>query len=252
MNSRRPAPALAAGFSLVELMVALVVALVLLAGVLQILLSNRQSFQAQRAVADVQENARFVSFFVENVIAHAGFRSDLIAFERSIFPAEGHDGFQLAAGSVVAASADDDNGNDAVLVRFQSDGNFTDCNGNPVGSPDNPQVGYFSLTVSDNGILQCNGIGLTTEQSVARMSIRYGLDTDDDDAVDAYVDTLPQARQEKVRSLRVQILLRSEDNVLPADLARSFNIPNAPDIGSDDRRAYAMVDQTIALRNLLP
>lgn len=238
------------GFSLVELMVAMVVGLLLLAGVLQILLGNRESFEAQRALADVQEQGRLASFFMENVVAHAGHRVNLVAPGRFVFPAETVDGFALGGGAVVAAENNDANGNDAVHVRFQSDGNFTNCDGSQVDD-----IGDFSLAVSDDGELTCNAEPLTEEDSVARFNIRYGLDTDDDDAVDAYVDELNNAdTQQQVRSLRLQLLLRSRENVLPQGLARPFDFADGTTFTTpgNDRRAYEFIDQTIALRNLLP
>jgi type IV pilus assembly protein PilW len=244
-----------AGFSLVELMVALVVGLLLLAGVLQILLGNRESFEAQQGLADVQEQSRLVSFFVENVVAHAGHRVNLIAEDDFLFPAEQtDDGFPLARGSVVAGIDGGENGNDAVHVRFESDGNFTNCEGDAVGSPNDPSLGDFSLSVDDTGQLRCNGVPLTEADSVARFRVRYGLDTDEDNVVDAYVDLPSPSQQLQVRSLRLQLLLRSQENVLPSAVSRTFDFADEPAFTSpeSDRRVYQFVDQTVALRNLLP
>ncbi|MES1930387.1 type 4 fimbrial biogenesis protein PilW [Salinisphaera dokdonensis CL-ES53] len=257
MNTIRPRAN--AGFSLVELMVALVVGLLLLAGVLQILLGNRESFEAQRGLADVQEQGRLASFFIENVIAHAGHRVDLIADEEFLFSAENtDDGFTLVDGGVVSGiDSGEGEGDDAVHVRFESDGNFRDCTGAAVGTPDTPVVGNFSLSVDDTGILRCNGVPLTEEGSVARFRVRYGLDTDadKDNVVDAYVDALGNDdTQLDVRSLRLQLLLRSDENVLAQGFARDFEFADGSTFTStdDDRRAYQFIDQTVALRNLLP
>jgi type IV pilus assembly protein PilW len=244
------------GFSLVELMVALVVGLLLLAGVLQILLGNRESFNAQRAIADVQEQGRLATFFIENVVAHAGHRVNLIADDDFLFPARNtDDGFSLASESVVAGTNDPD-GNDGLHIRFESDGNFTGCDGAPVGTPTNPALGEFSFTVSANGALECNGTDLTDLDSVARLSIRYGLDTaGEDGVVDAYTDSIANADlQRDVKSLRIQLLLRSQDNVLPVGSARTFEFADGNNFttSADDRRAYQLIDQTVALRNLLP
>jgi len=245
-----------AGFSLVELMVALVVGLLLLAGVLQILLGNRESFEAQRGIADVQEQGRLVTFFMENVVAHAGHRVNLIADDDFLFSAEDtDDGFTLARGAVVTGLENDANGNDAVHVRFESDGNFSNCEGDPIGTPTDPEIGNFSLSVDDAGELRCNDVPLTEQDSVARFSVRYGLDTDEDNVVDAYVDLPSAAQQTDVRSLRLQLLLRSRKNVLPSGAAREYEFAdNDPPFTTpdNDRRVYQFVDQTVALRNLLP
>ncbi len=63
----------AAGFGLVEIMVALVLGLILIAGVLQIFIANRQSFATNEALGKVQENGRFALAFLTEEIRLAGF-----------------------------------------------------------------------------------------------------------------------------------------------------------------------------------
>lgn len=62
------------GFSLVELMVAMVLGLILIAGVMQVLLSNKQLFDSNIGVARMQENARFVLAEVAKDLRMAGYR----------------------------------------------------------------------------------------------------------------------------------------------------------------------------------
>lgn len=50
----------AAGFSLVELMIALVLGFIVVAGLIQVLLANRKSFQIQQSNNYLQQNVRFV------------------------------------------------------------------------------------------------------------------------------------------------------------------------------------------------
>ncbi len=57
-----------AGFGLVEILVALVLGLILIAGVLQIFIANRQSFATNEALGKVQENGRFaLTFLTEDI-----------------------------------------------------------------------------------------------------------------------------------------------------------------------------------------
>ncbi|MFC1748855.1 PilW family protein [Pseudomonadota bacterium] len=56
------------GFSLVEMMVAITISLILLAGVLQIFMSSKQANRMQEAMSRLQENGRFaVQFIVRDV-----------------------------------------------------------------------------------------------------------------------------------------------------------------------------------------
>lgn len=61
------------GLSLVELMVALVLGLLLSAGVITIFISAKQDYQVQDAVSQVQENGRFSLEFLANDIRMAGY-----------------------------------------------------------------------------------------------------------------------------------------------------------------------------------
>lgn len=62
-----------AGLSLVELMVALVLGLLISAGVVTIFISAKQDYQVQDAVSQVQENGRFSLEFLANDIRMAGY-----------------------------------------------------------------------------------------------------------------------------------------------------------------------------------
>lgn len=61
------------GLSLVELMVALTVGVILLAGVVSVFLSSRQSYGINNAVAQVQESGRFALHFLQNDTRMAGY-----------------------------------------------------------------------------------------------------------------------------------------------------------------------------------
>ncbi|MFN4262570.1 MAG: PilW family protein [Thioalkalivibrionaceae bacterium] len=70
---RTQAALLDRGVTLVELLVAIVVSLVLLAGVLAVFVATQQSSRTQAAVVSVQESARFISERVSRDIRQAGF-----------------------------------------------------------------------------------------------------------------------------------------------------------------------------------
>ncbi|MGA9854741.1 MAG: PilW family protein [Gammaproteobacteria bacterium] len=62
-----------AGMSLIELMIAMVVGLILMAGVLSIFISSRQSYGVNSGVAQVQENGRFALYFIKHTARMAGY-----------------------------------------------------------------------------------------------------------------------------------------------------------------------------------
>ncbi|HEC74644.1 MAG TPA: prepilin-type N-terminal cleavage/methylation domain-containing protein [Methylophaga aminisulfidivorans] len=62
------------GFSLVELMVALVIGLVLIAGVIELFTSTRQTYRIQDMKARMQEDGRYAMHHISTVISKAGYR----------------------------------------------------------------------------------------------------------------------------------------------------------------------------------
>ncbi len=62
------------GFSLVELLVALVLGLFVVAGVIQVYVSNKQAYRVNDAMERIQENARFAMHFLTRDIRMAGYR----------------------------------------------------------------------------------------------------------------------------------------------------------------------------------
>jgi type IV pilus assembly protein PilW len=65
-------PSRAAGISLVEVMIAMVIGLVLMLGVIQVFSASREASQLAQGVARVQENARFALEFLQRDIRMAG------------------------------------------------------------------------------------------------------------------------------------------------------------------------------------
>lgn len=71
-------PGIQQGFTLIEMMVALFLGGVLLAGVLQIFSNSKKTYKTQEALARVQENGRFAMFFLTQDIRQAGYRGDCV------------------------------------------------------------------------------------------------------------------------------------------------------------------------------
>lgn len=68
---RTPGPA--AGFTLIELMVAMLLGLVVIAGVSSVFLANQRTYRTNRALGDVQDNARMSFELMARDIRNAGF-----------------------------------------------------------------------------------------------------------------------------------------------------------------------------------
>lgn len=72
------------GLTLVEIMIAITLSLVLLAGIIQVFLSTRQSYNIQQALSRVQENARLVTDVMLRDITSSGYMGCLGASDNVI------------------------------------------------------------------------------------------------------------------------------------------------------------------------
>lgn len=101
------------GFSLMEIMIALTIGLILIAGTAQMFLSSKESFNIQEGIGNMQETGRTAMFFLQRDIRMAGFPRR-----------EGPPAFNAAGTLNGAAGAPDQ-----IRVQFQS---RSDCLGQRV------------------------------------------------------------------------------------------------------------------------
>lgn len=288
------------GFSLIELMVAMVVSLILMLSIASLLLANKESSSAEDQLATLQQNTRLARFVLENAVAHAGYVTDLTTSPQHAFP-KGFVSDALDADRVQRNDANRyDNDSDSITIRFTTDHEINNCLG---ATPDNgsngtgstsgsgtPITAHYELYVDAEHELQCtiyeqpdskDDIKHTEPlvSNVVLMQVRYGLDSTPNDTnygIDQYTTTLDADNRDQVRSVRIQLVLSSKDKVrtqpLPHASKHGFNIAGytqafipgqvfTPDAASGATanalpnaayHAYVMVDQVIALRNLLP
>lgn len=109
------------GFTLVELMVAMVISLLLLGGVAQVFIANQQSYRLLEASSNVQESGRFSMQFLVKDIRMAGFmgcaRLGAVTLNNNVNPASA----QISADTQnTLAAFDGTNG----LIGYTYDGSF--------------------------------------------------------------------------------------------------------------------------------
>lgn len=114
------------GFSMVELMVAITISLLLLAGVIQIFLASRQTYTLQDGMARLQENARYALGRISNEISASGYLGCMESFNQDsisnnlVNQLNGYD----YANPISAANDTGTDGTDILYVRFGSSGNI--------------------------------------------------------------------------------------------------------------------------------
>ncbi|MGJ8668639.1 MAG: PilW family protein [Oceanococcus sp.] len=199
------------GLSLVELMVALVLSTVVIAGVVQIFLSGQQSYRLQRGLGMVQDNGRLAVFFLQRGLRQAGIPRQSGFTGAGLWQLKSPMVFvSLPDASTNPATRDGDNPTDPdfVTIMYQS---ATNClgqqtNGYPVAqrmeipagsgnffardqyfigpsragavSADNPLSLRCRSLGSDN--LQVGGSSLALVDGIDNLQIVYGLDTFND------------------------------------------------------------------------
>lgn len=260
------------GFSLVEIMVALSISLLLLAGVLQIFLSSKQAYRAQENLSRVQENDRFAVDYLGRYLRLAGYRANLDKTAAERFP----------SGSESLNGADNDSdssntiadGSDTITVRFEGDGTtaMRDCLGSIIQTN---EIATNVFRISTSNELTCttpagqktcsaptSGVGVcinpatqasarteTIVEGVENMQVLYGEDTDGNGVANRYVTRANVSNIDNVVTIRISLLLRTmEDNIADTPVSYTYN---GATVNPGDRRLRRIATTTIALRNRL-
>jgi type IV pilus assembly protein PilW len=183
-----------AGFSLIELSIAVLIALFLLGGLVTLVMGTRRTSTTQTAQSQLQDNQRIAMTVIGNVVQKAGYFPDPVGQQLSSFLAETFSGVTMAAGQVLGGTFNATANGDNFVVRFfapGSDPNKTiiDCAGqsNPAASSAPNSIWYTNefqvVTVGTTPWLQClsrtSGAGTTLTvnliPNVTNMVVMYGV-----------------------------------------------------------------------------
>lgn len=190
---------LSSGLTLIELMVALTIALFLIAGMVTILENIHTTYTNERELASLENNERLAMTLMTDVVQSAGYFPDPMSNSAGVaLPASNN--FPSNPGSPSLIGATNANGNDQFVVRFAAGAGNTslmNCMGqtNSGAGEVSPYIDWESaFAVDGNGDLTCqvtNGAtnaagsvvtlvtGLATGQNgePAGMTVLYGVDT---------------------------------------------------------------------------
>jgi type IV pilus assembly protein PilW len=190
----------AAGFTLVELMVSIAIALFMVAAVLSIYLTMKSTFVSQDDLAELQDSERLVLTMFSKTVQSAGyFVLPLANTEASALPAatvtraDGSSASFTVGQSIVGSGDGSGTGadSDTVAVRYQtaSGDGLMNCQGaaNTSGSA-TVWVNAFAVNASNE--LTCTvgtGAAVPLVGNVGKLSVLYGVDTDGDGNMDSYL-----------------------------------------------------------------
>lgn len=210
------------GVGLVEIMIALTVALFLLFGLSSIFITTRATYKSQNSLAGLQDNERLAMTLLGSIIQSAGyFPYPSVANRNTALPAATGPGplsVSFAAGQSISGGTV--GGNDSVVVRYMTapgDTIFNCMGGTNTGATNT--VYYNTFTLSGN-TLYCSVNGATAQPLVSGVSgitVLYGVDAGGSGSASAY---LPEATVtstsswDKVKS--VQVTLNFVNPLVPA------------------------------------
>ena len=233
------------GMTLIEIMVALVISLFLLAGLLQMFIATRQSSRIQENLSRIQENGRFGIEYINRVVRQAGYRSRASILNGEAFKQK----FNIDR--VGGTNNDGTNNSDKIIVRFEGEnagqGEVRNCLNQPITSP---AISIDTLSIDNNNNLQCQSVtpvGATPQpilENLEDMQILYG---ERKGSNLAYVPAANVQNWDNVFSVRISLLLRTAENNL-VEAPQPYTI-NGVTTTPTDRRLRRVFTTTVALRN---
>lgn len=231
------------GFTLVEIMVAIAIGLLMLAGILQITAASKESSRLQRNMGFVQENIRTTVEILGRDIRNAGYYQDDNPDARIL----------TAPVAIITDTTSDGSGanNDEITVTYESN---TDCLGQDTPTIDGNQFAVNHYFISDERLM-CRGNGNAAAQplvdGVESMQILYGENTDGDPrSANRYVGP-DEADLNNVVSVRIALRFHSREGVRQGIDNNQYALLDADpfDPADGDRRLRREVTTTISLRN---
>lgn len=252
-----------AGFSLVELMVAMLVGLFILAGVTTIFMNSRDSDSLREGMSEVANSGRIAMGLLATDIARAGFTESPL----------------LDIPTFLIAADQDSTGSDQIIASYESD---TDCLGNatPVAKPRVAQNKYF-LKLQDGSTdptkehpsskanpdanlwqLYCEGNGSPGNpqplvEGVENMQFLYGIDEDSNGVAEHFETATTVTAQdawERVVAVRIGILAYSGEKALRGKDQdnHSYAVLNESiDPVNGDKRLRQVLVKTVPVRNII-
>jgi type IV pilus assembly protein PilW len=246
------------GFTIVELMVGLTLAMLLTLGIGNIYVETRKTFRAQTALARMVEDGKYAMSTIQRMAYQAGYlNTSKMKSNHTIFSA----GYGMGNGLVLSGDAG------SLSVRFfgDADGNVISCAQDASGNSsypavtENRQYGY-KLYREGNQLIcaSLSSAGATANPQVLAdqivdFKLIYGVDSDGDRLADTY--TAVPANWANVFSIRACLVVKTkENNIANSATGKSYLNCDFPGhqqqtVADNDGHLYRTFSNTIYLRN---
>ncbi len=211
---------LQAGFTIVELLVSLIIGLVLIGGVTQIYMLNKENLNAQQDLQSVHEDLSIITRQLTQVIRHAGYSSTP---EDNDFT----DVFTPVAPYIRGAGLASDV-QDQIEIRYQDAGSLIDCVGNTGhGAPGAPVIVTTTYRINSDAQLLCSvdgGAPVVVAEGVEALVFRYGEDLDSDGAVNGWLRAGDVSNWMNVRAVQFALVMAGGEAAKLSSTAEQFDL----------------------------
>ncbi|QNK70158.1 PilW family protein [Variovorax sp. PAMC26660] len=188
------------GFSIIELMVAIAIALFIIGAVASIYLNMRNTFTSQDSLAQLQDSERLALTMLTTTIQSAGYFVDptkttaLTSLPAVTVTRADKSTSVFSAGQAVVGSGDgtgNGSNSDTLAVQYQTAQNdgLMNCQG-ATNTTTPLLVSVNSFAINSTNELTCtvgSGSPEVLASNVYQMSVLYGVDTDLDGSMDTYM-----------------------------------------------------------------
>ena len=257
MHSISPLNSRSQGLTLIELLVSIAIAAILLTAASGLMFTSAGSRTTVKNLAEMREEAFFVSHTLKQQLAQVGFRGESTTVNRILPIASRDQAFPAATdwsrGQLIRVA---DNAlhyrfNGASLSDGTADGSIYDCLGNAIPA-NSPQVATLSMT--DNNLVCTVGTNSTTlidgtsGTRVEQLAFSFGVDTNGDGEVDQMVNSVDATADDFMNSRHIvlRMLLATIDGVVRYNQTYRYD---GGEISATDNRLRTEVVISVALRN---
>ncbi|MBV8272685.1 MAG: PilW family protein [Cupriavidus sp.] len=200
-----------AGLSIVEILVAMVIALFMLSALITMFLSMRSTFGDQDQLAQLQDNERLALTVFTNAVQSAGYFPDALNNAATdVLPlSTGNTYGDFAAGQAVVGTSGENGASDTLTARFAtaSGDGILNCHGQSnTSGADAVYINSFAVVSNALTCALDGGAAMPLVSGVTGFNVLYGTDTANDGNVDQYLSAAavtaaeywPQVRTTKV------------------------------------------------------
>jgi type IV pilus assembly protein PilW len=165
------------GFSIIELMIALLIGLFLLGGLLTIVQDNRRVFGTQNQLSQLQDSERLALSMMTDVIQMAGYFPDPTSNSpQSTMLASSATNPAMVAGQAITGTSP----GDTITVRYTTSGsdNILSCTGTSKTGAIFTYINAFSVNNANQLICtREDGVAYPLVNGVTNLSVMYGVNT---------------------------------------------------------------------------